>query len=35
VRANTANGAAHGTRSAIVSAWIGSMFMVCFNVTQV
>ena len=35
VSANAANGAAHGTRSASVSAWIGSRFMVCFNVTQV
>ena len=32
VSPNAANGAAHGTRNSIVSAWIGSMFMVCRNV---
>jgi hypothetical protein len=35
VSANAANGAAQDTRSAIVSAWIGSGFMVCCNATHV
>jgi hypothetical protein len=34
VNPTAANGAAHGARSANVSAWIGSTFMVCCNVTH-
>jgi hypothetical protein len=34
VSPNAANAADHGTRSAIVSAWIGNMFMVARSVPQ-